>query len=144
MPTGHWLQLRVSLCLVNNWPPFLPRSSFVQTMKRRMEEWRSEKNSVHPRLINLVPEQFSFYGVRLLVSCPTPSLEDQGIALRLAPTPWPVQHGCPYQLRYRRHSSQGLGWLQVLVVLILPVGGPTNSSLCRQCYFHEKYVGCYD
>jgi hypothetical protein len=35
----------------------------------------------------LVPEQFSCYGVRLLVSRPTPHLEDQGIPLRLAPTP---------------------------------------------------------
>jgi hypothetical protein len=34
----------------------------------------------------LVPEQFSFYIVRLLVSRPAPNLEDQGIALRLAPT----------------------------------------------------------
>jgi hypothetical protein len=34
----------------------------------------------------LVPEQFSFYGVRLLVSRPTPNLEDQDIPLRLAPT----------------------------------------------------------
>jgi hypothetical protein len=46
--------------------------------------------------------------VRLLVSRPTPNLEDQGIPLRVAPTPWPVRHGCLYQqLRYRRHSSQG-------------------------------------
>jgi hypothetical protein len=35
--------------------------------------------------------------VRLLVSRTTPNLEDQDIPLRLAPTPWPVQHGCPYQ-----------------------------------------------
>jgi hypothetical protein len=35
----------------------------------------------------LVPEQFSYYGVRLLVSHATPNLEDQGISLRLAPTP---------------------------------------------------------
>jgi hypothetical protein len=35
----------------------------------------------------LVPEQFSFYGVRLLASGPTPNLEDQGIPLCLAPTP---------------------------------------------------------
>jgi hypothetical protein len=35
----------------------------------------------------LVPEQFNFYGVRLLVSRPTPNLEDQGIPHRLAPTP---------------------------------------------------------
>jgi hypothetical protein len=35
----------------------------------------------------LVPEQFSFYGVRLLVSRPTRNLENQDISLRLAPTP---------------------------------------------------------
>jgi hypothetical protein len=35
----------------------------------------------------LVSEQFSFYGVRLLASCPPPKLEDQGIPLRLARTP---------------------------------------------------------
>jgi hypothetical protein len=34
--------------------------------------------------------------VRLLASRPTPNLEDQDIFLRLAPTPWPVRHGCPY------------------------------------------------
>jgi hypothetical protein len=45
-------------------------------------------HSFHPSEADyLVPEQFSFYGVRLLVSCPTPNLEDQGIPLRLAPTP---------------------------------------------------------
>jgi hypothetical protein len=45
----------------------------------------------------LLSEQFSFYGVRLLASRPIPKLEDQVIPLRLAPTPWPVRHGCPYQ-----------------------------------------------
>jgi hypothetical protein len=45
-------------------------------------------HSFHPFEANyLVSEQFSFYGVRLLVSLPTPYLEDQGIPLRLAPTP---------------------------------------------------------
>jgi hypothetical protein len=45
-------------------------------------------NSFHPSKADyLVPEQFSFYDVRLLVSRPTPKLEDQGIPLRLAPTP---------------------------------------------------------
>jgi hypothetical protein len=39
----------------------------------------------------LVSEQFSFYGMSLLASHPTPNLEDQGIPLRLAPTPWPVR-----------------------------------------------------
>jgi hypothetical protein len=34
----------------------------------------------------LVPKQFSFYGVSLLVSRQTPNLEDQSITLRLAPT----------------------------------------------------------
>jgi hypothetical protein len=28
-----------------------------------------------------------------LTSRPTPNLEDQGISLPLAPTPWPVLHG---------------------------------------------------
>jgi hypothetical protein len=36
--------------------------------------------------VHLVSEQFSFYGVRLLASRPTPNLEDQGIPLRLPPT----------------------------------------------------------
>jgi hypothetical protein len=31
-----------------------------------------------------------------LASRPTPNLEDQGIPLRLGPTPWPVRHGWPY------------------------------------------------
>jgi hypothetical protein len=44
--------------------------------------------SFHPSEADyLVPEQFNFYGVRLLVSRLTPNLEDQGIPLRLAPTP---------------------------------------------------------
>jgi hypothetical protein len=45
-------------------------------------------HSFHPSEADyLVPEQFSFYGVRLLVSRTTSNLEDQGIPLRLAPTP---------------------------------------------------------
>jgi hypothetical protein len=45
-------------------------------------------HSFHPSEADyLVSEQFSFYGVRLLISRPTPNLEDQGIPLRLAPTP---------------------------------------------------------
>jgi hypothetical protein len=44
-------------------------------------------HSFHPSEADYqVPEQFSFYGVRLLDSRPTPNLEDQGIPLRLAPT----------------------------------------------------------
>jgi hypothetical protein len=34
-----------------------------------------------------ISEQFNFYGVRLSTSRSTPNLEDQGIPLRLAPTP---------------------------------------------------------
>jgi hypothetical protein len=45
-------------------------------------------HSCHPSEAHyLVPEQLSFYGVRLLVSRSTPNLEDQGIPPRLAPTP---------------------------------------------------------
>jgi hypothetical protein len=45
-------------------------------------------HSFHPSEADyLVPEQFTFYGVRLSVSRPNPNLEDQGIPLRLAPTP---------------------------------------------------------
>jgi hypothetical protein len=59
------LQLRVSFGLLNNQPPFFSPS---------------EADC-------LVSEQFSFHGVRLSASCPTPNLEDQGISLCLAPTP---------------------------------------------------------
>jgi hypothetical protein len=41
----------------------------------------------------MVSEQFSFYCVVLLASRPTLNLEDQGIPIRLAPTPRPVRHG---------------------------------------------------
>jgi hypothetical protein len=45
-------------------------------------------HSLHPPEADyLIPEQFSFYGVRLLASRPTPNLEDQGIPLRLTPAP---------------------------------------------------------
>jgi hypothetical protein len=55
-------------------------------------------HSFHPSEADcLVPEQLIFYGARLLASRPTPNLEDQGIPLCLAPTPWPVRHGCPHQ-----------------------------------------------
>jgi hypothetical protein len=57
------LQLRVSFGLLNNLPSF-----------------PSEADC-------LLSEQFSFYGVSLLASRPTPNLEDQGIPLRLAPIP---------------------------------------------------------
>jgi hypothetical protein len=44
--------------------------------------------SIHPSEADYpVSEQFSFYGMRLLASYPTPNLGDQGIHLRLAPTP---------------------------------------------------------
>jgi hypothetical protein len=53
-----------------------------------MEEVVAHLFSFHPSEADyLVPEQFSFYGVRLLASRPTPNLEDQCIPLRLAPTP---------------------------------------------------------
>jgi hypothetical protein len=52
----------------------------------------------------LVSDQLSFYGVRLLASRPTPNLEDQGMPLRLTPTPWPVRHGCPTS----RYTTAGI------------------------------------
>jgi hypothetical protein len=74
-------------------------------MKRRMVEWISEKNvdgrgrgplifadfPFHQSEADYpVPEQFNVYGMRLLVSRPTPNLEDQGIPLRLAWMTLPV------------------------------------------------------
>jgi hypothetical protein len=45
-------------------------------------------HSFHPsEADSLVSEQFSFYGVRLLASRPTPNLDYQGIPLRLASIP---------------------------------------------------------
>jgi hypothetical protein len=53
-----------------------------------MELAHVDFRSIHPSEADyLVSEQFSFYGVRLLASHPTPNLEDQGIPLHLAPTP---------------------------------------------------------
>jgi hypothetical protein len=58
------------------WPPQQPASILLYS------------SSIHPSEADcLVSEQFSFYGVRMLASRPTPNLEDQGIPLRLAPTP---------------------------------------------------------
>jgi hypothetical protein len=68
---------------------FLPLGATV-----RGELWPPEQPaSLLAEADYVVSEQFSFYGVRLLDSRPTPNLEDQGIPLRLAPTPWPVLHG---------------------------------------------------
>jgi hypothetical protein len=61
------LQLRMSFGLLNNLPPFFIFSPTEADY--------------------LVSEQFSFYSVMFLASRPTPNLEDQGIPLRLAPTP---------------------------------------------------------
>jgi hypothetical protein len=45
-------------------------------------------HSFHPYEADYpVSEYFNFYGVRFLVSRPTPNLEDQGIPFCLAPTP---------------------------------------------------------
>jgi hypothetical protein len=51
-------------------------------------------HSFHPSEADyLVPEQLSYYGVRLLALRLITNLEDQGIPLRLAPTLWLVRHG---------------------------------------------------
>jgi hypothetical protein len=111
-PLPSALQLRVSFGLLDNQAPFL---SILHLFRRwGVELWSEEVRRVwmeevvahlffcslifHPSEADyMVSEQFSFYGVRLLASFPTPSLEDRGIPLRLAPTPWPVRHGWPYQ-----------------------------------------------
>jgi hypothetical protein len=49
--------------------------------------WMEEVVACLFSLISHLFHSFSFYGVRLLASCPTPNLEDQGIPLHLAPTP---------------------------------------------------------
>jgi hypothetical protein len=64
---------------------FLPLDATAQG-----ELWPPEQSAsilLHSQTDCLVSEQFSFYGVRLLASRPTPNLVDQGIPLRLAPTP---------------------------------------------------------
>jgi hypothetical protein len=52
--------------------------------------------SIHPRLTVWFLNSLVFT-VRSLASRPTPILEDQGIPLRLAPTPWSDRHGWSYQ-----------------------------------------------
>jgi hypothetical protein len=64
---------------------FLPFGATAQG-----EFWLSEQTAsilLYSEADSLVSEQFSFYGVRLLASRPTPNLEDQGIPLHLTPTP---------------------------------------------------------
>jgi hypothetical protein len=66
-------------------PSFLPLGAAAQG-----ELWPPEQSAFIPLYSEadcLVSEQFSFYGVRLLASRPTPNLKDLGIPLRLAPTP---------------------------------------------------------
>jgi hypothetical protein len=49
----------------------------------------------------------NFYGVRLLASCPTPNLEDQGTPFSVGHHLWPVQQERPCQyLHYHQRSSQ--------------------------------------
>jgi hypothetical protein len=88
------LQLRVSFGLLNNAPPFFSvlQLSSPSFHFRFMEiiiylHLRLCRFPFHPPEADyLVSEKFSFYGVRL-TSRPTPNLEDQGISLRLVPTP---------------------------------------------------------
>jgi cytosine/uracil/thiamine/allantoin permease len=82
--------------IVRNRSEFLPQiSSFPLALHLRVSF--GLLNSLAPLADGLVSEQFSFYGVRLLTSLPTSNLADQDIPLRLAPTPWLVWHGWPYQ-----------------------------------------------
>jgi hypothetical protein len=88
------LQLRVSFGLLNNQPPFL---SVLHLFRRSSVEWYNEEvrrmwmeeamahlfplifHSFHPsEADNVVPEQFSFYGVRLYSLTPNPQLGGPG------------------------------------------------------------------
>jgi hypothetical protein len=72
------LNLLNFMCII-----FLPLGAIA-----RGELWPPEQSaSILSEADYVVSEQFSFYGVRLVASRPTPNLEDQGIPLRLAPTP---------------------------------------------------------
>jgi hypothetical protein len=63
-------------------------SSFLPILSLSCSFADVDFRSVHPSEADcLVSEQFSFYGVRLLASRPTPNLDAQCIPLRLAPTP---------------------------------------------------------
>jgi hypothetical protein len=77
------LQLRASFGLLKYQPPFF---SIPHLSCPSFPLMPISVQFIHPRLIVWFSEQFSFYGVRLLASRPTPNLEDQGIPLRLAPT----------------------------------------------------------
>jgi hypothetical protein len=74
--------------LMLNLPCFLPYPRRYSSVNFRPPNSLSPFFSIiHSEADYLVPEQFSFCGARLLASCPTPNLEDQGVDLRLAPTP---------------------------------------------------------
>jgi hypothetical protein len=74
----------VSFGHLNNQPPFF--SILHQSSPSFFAD--ADFRSFHPSKPDfLVSEQFNFYGARLLVSLPTPHLEDQGIPVRLVPTP---------------------------------------------------------
>jgi hypothetical protein len=53
-------------------------------------------SSLHPRLIIWFLNNLVLW-CEVLSLTPNPNLEDQGVPLRLAPTHWPVRHGCSYQ-----------------------------------------------
>jgi hypothetical protein len=77
------------VCFPQQWiflPSFLPPLG----AKAQGEIWPTEQSAsilFYSEADCLVSQQFSFYDVRLLASRPTSNLEDQGIPLRLAPTP---------------------------------------------------------
>jgi hypothetical protein len=75
----------ITLTIPSFLPSFLPFGATAQG-----ELWPPEQSAsflLYSEADCPVSEQFSFYGVRLLVSRPTLNLEDQNIPLRLALTP---------------------------------------------------------
>jgi hypothetical protein len=105
VPSGHDVRtsgVRVHVCrdvlsflhtlTTGVFPAILPPQLHPKWQRRSSAATSITSEADYP-----VSEQFSFYRARLLAPRPTLNLEDQGIPLRLAPTPWPVRHGWPYQ-----------------------------------------------
>jgi hypothetical protein len=80
------------------WPPLQYASKLLNPLLRLSIRPLSP-SGIHyiPRLIVRFRNNSFFYGVKLLASCTTPNLEDQGIPFRLGRHLQPVQQGWPYQ-----------------------------------------------
>jgi hypothetical protein len=88
MKIKNILKLLTNLCLLNS--DLHSVISFLLSPRRYSSGWALASwaiclHSSPSEADYLVSAQFSFYGVRLLASLPTPNLEDQGVPICLAP-----------------------------------------------------------